>query len=297
MTSSGTPMWHRRSASALCGAVPNASDTLKAKTRFSFCSHSSLRCARNTRAAAVEPGMAPNCQYAANPLRARLALSLRMRRVMSIRMSCCPSAMGLNSSRLTPERDNDDQPPQPTPAPPSNPAPPAAAPAEPYALHNPAAVRQHLRALGEQDVLCLRTSGTSTRIWAATLVQAAILGEGVRGFLFDAFLHVARHDRPPRATPDSESPPPTGSRIWVPPIDWGRHLVGHPVPERDSAQGRTRYREPNMAHPPPGATPDNTKEWERETWVARMASLSNFRHHVPGDIPSPTTGSQPPPRT
>ena len=43
-------------------------------------------------------------------------------------------------------------------------------------------------------------------------------------------------------------------------------------------QTSNRYREPNMAHPPPGATPDNTKEWERETWVARMASLSNFRH-------------------
>ena len=42
-----------------------------------------------------------------------------------------------------------------------------------------------------------------------------------------------------------------------------------------------------MAHPPPSATPSNTKEWERETWVARMASLSNFRHHVPGDIPTP----------
>ena len=145
-------------------------------------------------------------------------------------------------------------------------------------------------------MLCLRTSGTSTRIQAATLVQAATLGEGVRDFLFDAFLNVARHDRPPRATPDGESPPPTGSRIWVPPIDWGRHLVGHPVPERNSTQGRTRYREPNMAHPPPGATPDNTKEWERETWVARMASLNNFRHHVPGDIPTPDK-QQPTPST
>ena len=141
-------------------------------------------------------------------------------------------------------------------------------------------------------MLCLRTSGTTQRIRATTLVQAAILGEGVRDFLFDAFLHVARHDRPPCATPDGKSPPPTGSRICVPPIDWGRHLVGHPVPERDSTQGRTRYREPNMAHPPPSATPDNTKEWERETWVARMDSLSNFR-----TSPPPTTGSQPPPRT
>ena len=122
------------------------------------------------------------------------------------------------------------------------------------------------------------------------------LGEDVRDFLFDAFLHIARHDRPPRAIPDSERPPPTGSRIWVPPIDWGRHLVGRPVPERDSTQGRTNYREPNMAHPPPGATPNNTKGWEPETWVARMASLSNFRHHVPGDIPTPNE-RQPAPST
>ena len=136
-------------------------------------------------------------------------------------------------------------------------------------------------------MLYLRTSGTSTPIRAATLVQAATLGEGVRDFLFDAFLHVARHERPRRATPDGESLPPTGSRIWVPPIDWGQHLVGHPVPGRVDTKGRTRYHEPDMAHPPPDATPDSTKEWERETWVARMASLSNFRHHVPGDIPTP----------
>ena len=57
--------------------------------------------------------------------------------------------------------------------------------------------------------------------------------------------------------------------------------------EREDTQGRTRYREPNMAHLPPSTSPSNTKEWERETWVARMASLSNVRHHVPGDIPTP----------
>ena len=68
------------------------------------------------------------------------------------------------------------------------------------------------------------------------------------------------------------------------------------MPERDSTQGRTRYREPNMAHPPTSATPDNTKEWERETLVVRMASLSNFRHHVPGNIPSPDD-RQPTPST
>ena len=74
-------------------------------------------------------------------------------------------------------------------------------------------------------MLRLRTSGTTQRIRATTLVQAATLGEGVRDFLFDAFLYVARHDRPPLATPDSERPPPTGDRIWVPPIDCGRHLA------------------------------------------------------------------------
>ena len=68
-------------------------------------------------------------------------------------------------------------------------------------------------------MLCFRPSGTTQRIRATTLVQAATLGEGVRDFLFDAFLHVARQDRSPRATPDGESPPPAGSRIWVPPLD------------------------------------------------------------------------------
>ena len=65
-------------------------------------------------------------------------------------------------------------------------------------------------------MLCLRTSGTTQRIRGTTLVQTATLGEGVRDFLFDAFLHVARHDRPPHTTPDGESPPPAGSGIWVP---------------------------------------------------------------------------------
>ena len=142
----------------------------------------------------------------------------------------------------------------------------------------------------------LHTSSTTQRIRATTLVQGATLGEGVQDFLFDAFFHVTRHDRPPLATPDGESPPPTGDRIWVPPIDWGRHLVGHPVPEREDTQGRTPYREPNMAHPPPSATPSNTKGRERETWVARMTSLSNFRHHVPDDIPTPDD-RQPAPST
>ena len=59
------------------------------------------------------------------------------------------------------------------------------------------------------------------------------------------------------------------------------------MPARVDTNDRTRYDELDMAHPPPSATPSDTKEWERETWVARMASLSNFRHHDPGDLPTP----------
>ena len=102
-------------------------------------------------------------------------------------------------------------------------------------------------------MLRLHTSGTTQRIRAATVVPAATLEEGVRDFLFDAFLHIARYDRSPLATPDGESPPPTGNRVWVPRIDWGRHLVGHPVPGQVHTKGRTRYHEPNMAHPPTSA--------------------------------------------
>ena len=93
-------------------------------------------------------------------------------------------------------------------------------------------------------------------------MQAATLEEGVRDLLFDAFLHVARHDRSPLAIPDGESPPPTRDGIWVPPIDRGRHLVGHPMPGWVDTKGRTRYHEPDMAHPhpaPPRATPKSGK--------------------------------------
>ena len=145
-------------------------------------------------------------------------------------------------------------------------------------------------------MLRLHTSGTTQRIRAATLVQAATLGEGVRDFLFDAFLHVARRERPPLATPDGESPPPPGDRVWVPPIDWGRHLVGHPEPGRVYTKGRTRYHEPNVAHPPPSTTPTDTMACERRTWVDRVTSLSNFTDHVPGDIPTPDN-QQPAPST
>ena len=57
-------------------------------------------------------------------------------------------------------------------------------------------------------MLPLRTSGTTKPIRAATLVQAATLGEGVRDFPFHAFLHVARHERPPLATPRVNARPP-----------------------------------------------------------------------------------------
>ena len=110
-------------------------------------------------------------------------------------------------------------------------------------------------------MLRLRTSGTSQRIWMTTLVEAATLGEGVRDFHFDAFLHFAGHHRPPLATPDGGSSAPTGDRIWVPPINWGRHLAGHPMLGRVDTKGCTRYQEPDIAHAPPSATPSNNKEW------------------------------------
>ena len=68
-------------------------------------------------------------------------------------------------------------------------------------------------------MLGLRTSGTTQRIRATTLLQAAALGEGVQYFPFDAFLHAARQDCPPLATQDSESPPFAGDRVWMPFID------------------------------------------------------------------------------
>ena len=60
-------------------------------------------------------------------------------------------------------------------------------------------------------MLHLHTFGTTQRIGAATLVQAATLGEGIRDFLADALLHVTRHERPPLASPDRECQPPKGT--------------------------------------------------------------------------------------
>ena len=107
----------------------------------------------------------------------------------------------------------------------------------------------------DQEALRLHTSGTTQHIRASTLVQAADLGEGVRDFLFDAFLHVARQERPQLATPDGESPLTTGDRVWVPPIDlgarpcWtrragaGGHQGPHPLP-------RARHGPPPTQHHP-----------------------------------------------
>ena len=66
-------------------------------------------------------------------------------------------------------------------------------------------------------MLRLHTPGITQRIRAATLVQAATLGEGARDFLFHAFLHIAKKERPLLATPVGECPPLLGDRVWVPP--------------------------------------------------------------------------------
>ena len=73
----------------------------------------------------------------------------------------------------------------------------------------------------------------------------------------------------------------------MPPVNWRRHLAGHSMPGRSDTKGRTRYHEPNMAHSPASATPSDTTTWEREAWVDRMASLSDLREHIPGDVRTP----------
>ena len=97
------------------------------------------------------------------------------------------------------------------------------------------------------------TSGTTQRIRAATLVGAATLREGVRDFDFDAFLHVARHDRPLLATADGESQPSTGepnmgaphgaTRCRTPHAWAGGHQGPHPLPR--AQHGPT----PTQLHP------------------------------------------------
>ena len=51
-----------------------------------------------------------------------------------------------------------------------------------------------------------------------------------------------------------------------------------------------------MTHSQPSTTPTDTMEWERWTWADRVTPLSNFRDHVPGDIPTPSN-QQPAPST
>ena len=126
-----------------------------------------------------------------------------------------------------------DPPPPPTPAPSPHAAPPAAAPAEPpatFVLHNAPAVLQRLRAVGgNQEALRVRTSGTTPPIRAATLVQAATLGQGVRDFLFDAFLHVARHERPRSPSPTANARPPRETASGCPPSIGGGTLSETPA--------------------------------------------------------------------
>ena len=54
-----------------------------------------------------------------------------------------------------------------------------------------------------------------------------------------------------------------------------------------TTKGRTHWCEPNMALPAPSTTQTDNMAWERRTLVDRVASLSNTRDHVPGDVPEP----------
>ena len=63
-----------------------------------------------------------------------------------------------------------------------------------------------------------------------------------------------------------------------------------------TTKGCTRYGEPNMAHTSPSTTQTDTMSWERRMCVDRVASLSNFRDHMPRDIRAPDN-QRPPPST
>ena len=72
-------------------------------------------------------------------------------------------------------------------------------------------------------------SGTTQRIRAATLIQAATLGEGVRDLLLNAFIHVAQNERPWLAIPDGECPPPPkGTASGCPSLTGGDTLSDTP---------------------------------------------------------------------
>ena len=70
-------------------------------------------------------------------------------------------------------------------------------------------------------MLYLRTSGTSTPIRAATLVQAATLGEGVRDFLFDASSTSPDTSAPDAPPQTARARPPRGAGSGCPPSTVG----------------------------------------------------------------------------
>ena len=111
-------------------------------------------------------------------------------------------------------------------------------------------------------MLRIHTSGTTQRIRAATVVQEATLGEGVRDFLFDAFFQVARHDRPPLATPDGEGRPPRGAESGCSPSTGGDTLLDTPCRGGWTPRAAPATRSPTWPdlHPaPPPATPRRGK--------------------------------------
>ena len=118
-------------------------------------------------------------------------------------------------------------------------------------------------------------SGNCMDIRMATLVQAATVGKGVKDILFDDFLHTAKHEHPPPTGPPPERAPPPlpqGEHMWVPPIDWGRRLVGQPQ-KRTTREGHTRYQEPKMPPPPPPQPHPTTTTWTPQPSKTRRGAL------------------------
>ena len=134
--------------------------------------------------------------------------------------------------RITPPRTQQQRtaPPPPAPQPFKHAAPPPSAPVQApttFALHRPPVVQQRLQAAdGHQEVLRLRTFWTIQPIWLAALVQGATSAQGIRDFILDAFLHVARQEGATLATPNSERPLPERGEHLSAPVSWGRQHVG-----------------------------------------------------------------------
>ena len=104
-------------------------------------------------------------------------------------------------------------------------------------------------------MLHLHIPGTTQRMRGATLVQGATLGEGVRDFLFDAFLYVADTSAPSSLPLTARARPPQGTESGCAPLTGGDTLLDTPcrggwTPRTAPATGSPKSPGPPQAPPP-----------------------------------------------